>query len=298
MYLKIPSGTLLAILLLTGCSKEPSICTNPKALKVAKALLEGAELSPDALDKAAQFLVFDNVTEVGQSNGETSCSAKYTLSKEAAAKLATSKGHSPSDKNTFLKPKDVFYKVRRDDDGEYVVGLTNFNLQDAEHLQKTHASVLNPPSRGDQEAEPPSFREDEANKMPSTPPELGAPEALYQSTESPGNRGNFDTPQAMAVTEFYRKLEIADGEAASSYVIPEKRQAGPLSAPAITSFYSGLQEPLQLDDVRAISGGQVAVRYTYKSKHGRMCAGRALVTLAEQNGEHLIKSITARDRCS
>ena len=59
-------------------------------------------------------------------------------------------------------------------------------------------------------------------------------------------------PRATArgtVTQFYEALGRADGPAAAEAVVPEKRAHGPLSADAITQFYSRLAEPLALVSV-------------------------------------------------
>ncbi|MER9740896.1 hypothetical protein [Mesorhizobium sp. M0187] len=51
---------------------------------------------------------------------------------------------------------------------------------------------------------------------------------------------------ATTVRAFYYALADGNGDQAAQYVIPEKRNRGPLSAAAMTAFYRNLKKPLQL----------------------------------------------------
>ena len=80
-------------------------------------------------------------------------------------------------------------------------------------------------------------------------------------------------------------------------MIPEKRSSGPLSATAISGFYSGLVEPLTLVDVIPIRSGEYRVRYTYVAPSRRRCDGESLVRTTNVRGFNLIASIKAINGC-
>ena len=65
------------------------------------------------------------------------------------------------------------------------------------------------------------------------------------------------------VRGFYLALGAGDGNAASSFVISQKRSSGPFSAAAITNFYRSLIEPLTILDISAIAADQYRVMYTF-----------------------------------
>lgn len=101
----------------------------------------------------------------------------------------------------------------------------------------------------------------------------------------------------MAVAKFYKALEIADGEAASSLVIPEKRGVGPFNENAIRSFYGSLQVPLELTSVSLIGKDTTEVTYTYTKPGGAACRGQAVVNTSFQFGKTLISRIRAPNGC-
>jgi hypothetical protein len=105
--------------------------------------------------------------------------------------------------------------------------------------------------------------------------------------------------EADAVIAFYEALGRADGFAASQHVIPEKRYApdGPLSADAITRFYSQLSEPLRLLSVSQLDDGTVHARYHYRTAKGVTCDGEALVTTRPTEHEWLIEHVRAMKNC-
>ena len=98
------------------------------------------------------------------------------------------------------------------------------------------------------------------------------------------------------VQAFYLALAAGDGVEAASFVIPEKRASGPLSATSITSFYRHLEEPLSLIDVNLIQSNEYRVRYTFVAQEKR-CDGVAIVKTARIKGENLISSIQALNGC-
>ena len=100
-----------------------------------------------------------------------------------------------------------------------------------------------------------------------------------------------------SVTAFYEALGRADGFAASQRVIPEKRAHGPLSADAITQFYSQLSEPLQLLSISQVDRRTVHARYHYRTAKGVTCDGEALVTMRPTEHEWLIEHVRAMKNC-
>jgi hypothetical protein len=100
-----------------------------------------------------------------------------------------------------------------------------------------------------------------------------------------------------AVTAFYEALGRADGFAASQRVIPGKRASGPLSADAITQFYSQLSEPMRLLSVSQLDRRTVHARYHYRTAKGVTCDGEALVTTRPTEHEWLIEHVRAMKNC-
>src|SRR5215470_1976884 len=99
------------------------------------------------------------------------------------------------------------------------------------------------------------------------------------------------------VQGFYLALGAGNGEEAAKFVVPEKRSSGPLSAIAISNFYSNLVEPLTLIDVVPTRPDEYRVRYTYVAPSRGRCDGEALVRTTKLNGLNLIDSIKAVSGC-
>lgn len=112
-----------------------------------------------------------------------------------------------------------------------------------------------------------------------------------------GNLGSFANDAEGTVTEFYRDLETTDGDAAAEFVIPEKRERGPLSAPMLTAKFSDLQEPLHLDNVKSIGETSVLARYSYMPASGLRCVGLARVAVEKRKDETLIRSVHSSEAC-
>ncbi|HLH50621.1 MAG TPA: hypothetical protein VKV96_14870 [Roseiarcus sp.] len=100
---------------------------------------------------------------------------------------------------------------------------------------------------------------------------------------------------ATAVRGFYQALGAGDGAAAAEYIAPGRR-SGPLSAEAMTRFYSRLSEPLRLTALNQISASDFFVSYRFKAP-GRACRGRAVVRTIAKGGEDYIDNIRALDGC-
>lgn len=101
---------------------------------------------------------------------------------------------------------------------------------------------------------------------------------------------------ATTVRAFYAALGRGDGEAASSFVIPEKRGAGHFAPESISRFYGSLIEPLQLTDLRPQGPGEYLVGYQFRAS-SRWCRGRAVVRVTQREGLILIEKIHPLDGC-
>jgi hypothetical protein len=99
------------------------------------------------------------------------------------------------------------------------------------------------------------------------------------------------------VQAFYLALGAADGDEASKYVVPEKRSSGPLSARALSGFYSKLIVPLAITDIVAVGPQDYRVRYSYVASGAGRCNGESMVRTVKVNGMNLIESIKAVSDC-
>ena len=132
---------------------------------------------------------------------------------------------------------------------------------------------------------PENVPEDVPEDAPEDVPEV-APEV------APEEEGT----SAAVVRGFYLALGAGDGDEAASFVIPEKRSGGPLSASAMTGFYRDMERPLELVDMEPLSERTYMVRYRFQK--GRLsCNGRAEVTTVERSGRSYIEGIRALDGC-
>ena len=100
---------------------------------------------------------------------------------------------------------------------------------------------------------------------------------------------------ATAVRGFYLALAAGSGDQASAFIAPELR-VGPFSPSAMTAFYGGLVEPLQLISIDPAGPETFLARYQFRSRTGR-CNGRAIVSTINRGGVNYISSIRALDGC-
>lgn len=98
------------------------------------------------------------------------------------------------------------------------------------------------------------------------------------------------------VEGFYRALAVANGDLASSFVIPERR-SGPFSAAAISRFYGSLEQPLRLLSVATVDAEDFEVRYVFRAHGGHVCNGVSVVAVTEVDGASFIRSIRALSGC-
>jgi hypothetical protein len=101
---------------------------------------------------------------------------------------------------------------------------------------------------------------------------------------------------ATTVRAFYYALSQGNGEAASSYIISEKRAKGPFSAKSITKFYSSMDKPLKLIGLEPSGADTFDVRYTFHSRVGT-CNGQAIVRTTLRNDRFYIQSIKSLNGC-
>ena len=100
-----------------------------------------------------------------------------------------------------------------------------------------------------------------------------------------------------AAQTFYEGLADGDGARAASVVVPEKRRQGPLSARAISRFYSNLRAPLRLTRLYPVDDHTVVARYAFVDRDGEICQGTARVTTTERDGEVYVQGIKALNGC-
>lgn len=98
------------------------------------------------------------------------------------------------------------------------------------------------------------------------------------------------------VFAFYEALSLGNGELASSFVVAEKRSAGPFAPESINRFYGPLPEPLRLMEMKAQGPNEYLVKYTYGTST-RRCRGRALVTTTQRDGLNFIERVHELEGC-
>jgi hypothetical protein len=126
-----------------------------------------------------------------------------------------------------------------------------------------------------------------------------APAPAYAAP--PDDRPSGDSPaggsSVAAVRAFYAALGDGDGDRAASMVVPEKREEGPLSASALTGFYSSLRSPLRITGLEQIGDNAVGVRYRFVARDGGLCSGSAVVNTTRRDGDTLVQRIRTASGC-
>jgi hypothetical protein len=122
--------------------------------------------------------------------------------------------------------------------------------------------------------------------VPSTAPVPAAPTS-----------GASRDPGADVVRAFYTALGRGDGATAAAFVVPE-RQKGGLGAQAMTDFFSGNFQPLQLINVAPYGQNTYQATYTFqRTAKSVVCANSVVVSVTQRNGQYLIQNIDARGGC-
>jgi hypothetical protein len=129
-------------------------------------------------------------------------------------------------------------------------------------------------------------------------PRAAAPEAppaeAVDESEEPAVA---DAGAGATVRAFYSALSAGDGASAAQLVIPAKRRSGPLSAGALSRYYSSFRRPLRLRSVTPVDAGTVRVAYDYVLADGRTCRGQAAVDVVQAGGRSLVSGIRTRGPC-
>ena len=130
------------------------------------------------------------------------------------------------------------------------------------------------------------------DRQPGVDPRPAAERPAEQAEDGDGS------PEALStVSAFYAALGRGDGASAARLVIPSKRASGPLSAGALTRYYSSFRRPLRIRDATAVDGDTVRVTYDYVLPDGRTCQGRASVDVVGSGEETLVRSIRTQGPC-
>jgi hypothetical protein len=147
------------------------------------------------------------------------------------------------------------------------------------------AEVQTAPERTPARAAAPDARPAPAADRPEEPP-LARPEPA-----------DSDAGASSTVRAFYAALSAGDGTSAAQMVVPAKRGSGPLSAGALSRYYSSFRRPLRLRSVTPVDANTVRVAYDYVLADGRVCRGQAAVDVVQRNGTSLVSGIRTRGPC-
>jgi hypothetical protein len=125
-------------------------------------------------------------------------------------------------------------------------------------------------------------------------------EAAADTPERPApgaGSGGAETIALRTVRAFYGALSAGDGAAAAQLVVPAKRQSGPLSAGALSRYYSSFRRPLRVRRVTPVDDDTVRVAYDYVLADGRLCEGQAAVNVVRSGGRALVSGIRTQGPC-
>jgi type IV secretory pathway VirB10-like protein len=106
-----------------------------------------------------------------------------------------------------------------------------------------------------------------------------------------------DAGASRTVRAFYSALSAGDGSSAAQLVVPAKRRSGPLSAGALSRYYSSFRRPLRVQSVTPVDANTVRVAYDYVLADGRVCRGQAAVDVVQRDGRSLVSGIRTRGPC-
>jgi TonB family protein len=124
--------------------------------------------------------------------------------------------------------------------------------------------------------------------------DTNAASSVIPRTMSP--RATWVEIPSTTVFAFYEALSLGNGELASSFVVAEKRSAGPFAPESIDRFYGPMPEPLRLMEMKAQGPNEYLVKYTYGTST-RRCQGRAIVATTLRDGLTFIERIHELEGC-
>lgn len=183
---------------------------------------------------------------------------------------------------------------------------------EANSVEATTGEPAEPPAAAGVDDEAAPEPEPSASSQPQpAPPRAVAPEDEPEVADrpeappAPRNEAEDDDSGAAddvsgaadTVRAFYSALGDGDGASAARLVIPAKRRSGPLSAGALTRYYSSFSRPLRLRRVIPVDANTVRVAYDYVLDDGRVCRGQAAVDVVQRGGRSLVSGIRTRGPC-
>jgi hypothetical protein len=132
-----------------------------------------------------------------------------------------------------------------------------------------------------------------APSEPAEEPDVDTAEPPNNEAATPAN----ETSALTTVRSFYAALGSGDGASAAQLVVPAKRQSGPLSAGALSRYYSSFRRPLRVRRVSPVDANTVRVAYDYVLADGRLCEGRAVANVVQSGDRTLVSSIRTQGPC-
>jgi RNA polymerase subunit RPABC4/transcription elongation factor Spt4 len=141
-----------------------------------------------------------------------------------------------------------------------------------------------------------------------TPAPSSQPSPVSTASNISTVQGSFSTSQAEAASEaqptpvqvatkFFEALQRGDGSAASTFVVPERRQEGPLSASELNACYAALQAPLHIAQIWPGAKDAVYAHYSFTNSAGHACLASAAVRLVSRGSELLIDAMNVNENC-
>ena len=125
--------------------------------------------------------------------------------------------------------------------------------------------------------------------------------AVAETSESPApsdsSISDDERSASATVRAFYSALSAGDGASAAQLVVPAKRQSGPLSADALTRYYSSFRRPLQVRSLTRVDANTFQVAYDYVLADGGVCRGSSAVEVVQGDGVPLVSRIRTRGPC-
>jgi hypothetical protein len=208
--------------------------------------------------------------------------------------LSSERGAEYPDKGTQVSPADAELLGNPEADAEADAATVE------EPAQPSDAA-----SSG--EEAPPEAQPEAADSSAAEPaaPRAAAPEARREEVSdrpeepraartAPAGDG---AGAASTVRAFYSALSAGDGTSAAQLVVPGKRRSGPLSAGALTRYYSSFRRPLRVRSLTPVDANTVRVAYDYVLADGRVCRGQAAVNVVQRDGRSEVSGIRTQGPC-
>lgn len=214
--------------------------------------------------------------------------------------LSSERGAEASDKGTQLSSEDAELV---EDPGADSGPASTGELMEAPDAAGTDDGVAPEPEPAASSAPEPAPEPAPQRAPRPAPPPAAAPEARPEPADRPEappalkSEAEAEADAAGTVQAFYSALGAGDGASAARLVVPAKRRGGPLSAGALTRYYSSFRRPLRLRRVVPVNADTVRVTYDYVLADGRLCRGQAAVDVVHRDGRSLVSGIRTRGPC-